>query len=113
MADQTATITKRWNLLLLVFVYLIFSLLWRVLVTANEYPGQTATLLSMLADACAVLGLVGLRNQLNAAMPPDDARRSKVNIVGGFGIAVGISLFLIRFTSDAAWWTGHLHYSVH
>ncbi len=100
------------DLFLLVFVHLIFSHLWRMLVTANQYPGQTATFLSMLADACSVLGPAGLRNQLNAARPPDDARRSKINVAMGFGITAGISLFLIRFTSEAAWWTGHLHYSV-
>ncbi|SEP41153.1 hypothetical protein SAMN02990966_05853 [Rhodospirillales bacterium URHD0017] len=80
-------------------VYLIGSLLWRVLIPAHEYPGSTALYLGMAVDLLAIIGLVGIRAGVPKAL---------------FWIALiaGLGLFAIRLTSTASWWTGHLMYSV-
>ncbi|MBI2736865.1 MAG: hypothetical protein HYX38_10015 [Rhodospirillales bacterium] len=80
-------------------VYLIGSLLWRVLIPAHEYPGSTATWLGIAVDVLAIAGLVGVRAGIPKAL---------------FWIALvaGIGLLAIRLTSTASWWTGHLMYSV-
>jgi hypothetical protein len=78
---------------------LIGNFLWRVLTPAHEYPGRSSTILEMVIDAALIAGLFGIK----ARMP-----------YWLFWIALlsGISLFLIRLTSEASWWTGHVRYYV-
>lgn len=78
---------------------LIATLLYRLFVPAHEYPMRTAQVMMMLFDAGMIAGLFGLR-------PSSPALRAL--FVGA--LAAGLGLFVIRFTSDAAWWTGHLIY---
>jgi len=78
---------------------LIASFLWRLLVDAHEYPVRSEQVMTMLIDLGLLVGLVGLRDRLPRAL---------------FWCAVvaGVGLFALRLTSDAAWWTGHLGYSL-
>ena len=78
---------------------LIASFLYRLFVAAHEYPMRTEQVMTMLIDLGLIAGLFGMRQRLPAAL---------------FWIALicGIGLFLIRLTSDASWWTGHLAYSL-
>ncbi len=80
-------------------VYLVGSLLWRVLIPAHEYPGSTATYIGIAVDVLAIVGLIGIRAGVPKAL---------------FWIALiaGIGLFAIRTNGTASWWTGHLMYSV-
>lgn len=77
--------------------YLIVNFLWRAFTPAHEYPGRTATYLEMGIDALLIVGLIGVRTRIPAPL---------------FWIALicGIGLFLIRFHSNASWWTGHWSY---
>ena len=113
MANDEVTTKNRWNIFRLVSAYLILTFLWRTLVTAHEYPSRTLQILDLVFDLFAFIGIIGLRSQLNAALPANDPRRSKLGLLFGLGVAAGIGLFLIRFTSNAAWWTGHLFYNVY
>ncbi len=112
MTIDEATTKNRWNIFLAVTAYLILTFLWRALVTAHEYPGRTSQVMDLIFDFFAFIGILGLRRQLIAALPWNDPRKAKIGLLFGFGVAAGIGLFLMRFTSDAAWWTGHLYYSV-
>lgn len=80
-------------------VYLIGSLLWRVLIPAHEYPGRTATWLEIAVDVLVIAGLVGVRAGIPKAL---------------FWIAVvaGVGLFAIRLNGEASWWTGYLVYTI-
>lgn len=113
MANDDVTTKNRWNIFRLVAAYLILSLLWRALVTAHEYPGRTSQIMDIVVDLFAFVGIIGLRNQLVAALPANDPRKSTLGLIFAISIAAGIGLFLIRFTSEAAWRTGHLFYSVY
>lgn len=113
MANDDVTTKNRWNIFRLVAAYLILTFLWRALVTAHEYPGRTSQIIDIVVDLFAFVGIIGLRSQLAAALPANDPRKSTLGLVFGISIAAGIGLFLIRFTSDAAWWTGHLLYNVY
>ncbi len=75
-------------------IYLIGSLLWRVLIPAHEYPGRTAVYLRLAVDVLVIAGLVGVRAR---------------NLKALFWIALvaGIGLLAIRLNSTASWWTGH------
>jgi hypothetical protein len=86
-------------LFFVVSLYLIGTFLWRVLVEAHEYAMRTEQMLTIGLDLLMVIGLFGIR-----AHGPKPL----------FWIAMvaGVGLLLIRFTSDAAWWTGHLMYSL-
>jgi hypothetical protein len=79
--------------------YLIAMFLDRALVTAHEYPMRPEQMMTIAFDVCAVAGLVGLRGR--GPQP-----------LFWTALVAGIGLFLIRFTSDAAWWTGHLTYAL-
>ena len=80
-------------------VYLIGSLLWRVLIPAHEYPGTTALYTQIAVDVLVIAGLVGVRAGIPKAL---------------FWIALvaGIGLLAIRLNGEASWWTGHLMYSI-
>jgi hypothetical protein len=77
----------------------IATFAYRVLVPANEFPLKMAQVSSMMFDAFMVAGLV--------AFGLDGRSRQLLFWVA---IAAGIGLILIRFTSNEAWWTGHLFY---
>jgi hypothetical protein len=76
---------------------LIFFFGYRVIVPAHEYMMRPEQIMSMVFDAGMIAGLVATRSRLPQWL---------------FWLALvcGLGLFAIRFTSDAAWWTGHLRY---
>lgn len=76
---------------------LIGNFLWRVLTPAHEYPSRAAQVLEMIIDAGLIAGLFGIKSRMQPWL-------FWVTLICGLG------LFAIRFTSDAAWWTGHLIY---
>lgn len=71
----------------------------RLTLPAHEYPSQTGQMMTMLFDAGLVFSAIVMRNRMPAWL---------------FWVALlcGLGLFGVRFTSDAAWWTGHLRYEV-
>ncbi len=112
MTAAPAANPKNWYIFLFICFFLIAQLLWRLFAVAHEYPGRSAQVLEMVLDAMMVAGIFGLRIQLLAAMPDSDGRKSFGGVLSIAAIVAGVGLFLIRFTSDAAWWTGHLRYSL-
>ena len=84
---------------LLLAGYLIFEFLWRMLVSANEYPTRGYQIFTMLLDAGCVAVLISLR----ARIP---------NWLFWIAVIAGAGLFAIRVTGDASWWTGHLVYTL-
>ena len=78
---------------------LIGSFLWRTLVAAHEYPMRSEQVMTMLIDLGLLVGLIGMRERVPKAL-------------FWCAIVAGIGLFAIRLTGDAAWWTGHLSYSL-
>jgi phosphate/sulfate permease len=78
---------------------LIASFLWNVFTTAHEYPMRTEQVMTMVLDAGMVIGLFGVRN-------------SRPKPLWWIAFFAGLGLFIIRLTGDAAWWTGHLSYSL-
>ena len=80
-------------------IYLIGQFLWNVFVPAHEYAMRTEQLLTIGLNVLAVVGLFGMKAKVPQPLfwP---------------GLMAGIGLLALRFTSDAAWWTGHLFYSL-
>jgi hypothetical protein len=78
---------------------LIFFFGYRVIVPAHEYMMRPEQIMSLVFDAGMIAGLVATRNRMPSWL---------------FWIALvcGLGLFVIRFTSDAAGWTGQLRYSL-
>ena len=111
MASAQPNPNRQWTLFRLVAAILILNFLWRVLVTADEYPMRTEQVMTMAFDLMALIGLIGIRSQLSSGMPTGDPRRGTASLLFGLGVAAGIGLFLIRMTSNSAWWTGHLFYA--
>ncbi len=78
---------------------LILMFGFRVFTPAHEYMMRPELYLNMALDTGILAGLIGTRKQMPLWL---------------FWIALvcGLGLFAIRFTSDSAWWTGHLMYSL-
>jgi len=81
----------------LISILLIGNFLWRMTVTATEYPMRSAQVLEMVIDAAMIAGLIRIR-------------KSGPQILVLVALICGIGLFAIRLHSDASWWTGHWHY---
>lgn len=102
MAGQSIKSENRSELtLMLVAVLLIGSFLWRALVPASEYPERSVQVLTMGFDLALIAGLIGMRS-----------RAPKLKVLFWIALAAGVGLFVIRLTSDASWWTGHLMYQM-
>ena len=99
MTDQPAPKAAKTNPILFYAgsAILIGSFLYRITVTAQEYPMRTAQVLQLVVDAGMVLGLIAIR-------------KSGPQWLFAIALICGIGLFGIRLHSDASWWTGHWHY---
>lgn len=78
---------------------LIGNFLYCMLVPAHEYGAAAEEMLTVGLNLLMVIGLFGIR-----AQGPEPLFWTAV--------VAGVGLLLIRFTSDSAWWTGHLMYSL-
>jgi protein-S-isoprenylcysteine O-methyltransferase Ste14 len=96
----------------LISAYLIFTAAKRVLVTAHEYPMREGQILDMVIDGAALICLVGLFVGLSKTIKREDSAAIPITLLFLVAFVAGIALFGIRLTSDAAWWTGHLNYSL-
>jgi hypothetical protein len=78
---------------------LIGHFLWNVLTPAHEFPMRSEQVMTMTLDLLMLGGLFGLKR----AMPTP---------LFWIALVAGVGLFALRLTGDAAWWTGHLLYSL-
>jgi len=103
MTDEQSAKASDANWLRIIFFalccYLIVSFLYRMLLTAHQYPSRTEQVMTMVLDALCVVGLVG-------------TRANGPRVLFWLAVAAGIAMFAIRLTGDASWWTGHLSYSL-
>ncbi len=101
-----------WNVFRLISGYLVISFLWRLFVPAHEYDMRSAQVLDICLNVLLIVGLVGAHSTLKKNFPPDDSRWGFASTLFWAGMVAGVGMLLIRLTSDAAWWTGHLRYSL-
>lgn len=78
---------------------LIGTFLWRMLITAHEYPSRTAQMMEIFFDVLCVVGMFGVKTKIPAPL-------------FWAGLVCGLLVLAIRLNGDASWWTGHLTYSV-
>ena len=99
--DAAVGSNRNWTMFLVLSIYMIAIFLWRVLTPAHEYPMRSEQVLTIGLDLLALIGLVGLKVQLE-----------KGKILFWIALIAGVGLFAIRLTGDASWWTGHLVYTL-
>ncbi len=97
-----------WYFFLFFCAYLILRFLSGLFIPGGEWPLSPAHYLSMAIDLGLLAGVFGARSQLFAKLPEMDTRRPIAGILFVAAVISGVGLLLIRFTSDQAWWTGHL-----
>jgi hypothetical protein len=100
MTDQQTTDVRRNPFIAVLLPWLLIGqFLWNLLTTAHEYPMRAEQVMAMTFDLGMLVGLIVLRSSMPKPL---------------FWIALvaGVGLFALRLTSDAAWWTGHLGYSL-
>ena len=84
---------------LLLPCFLIGQFLWNLLTPAHEYAMRSEQVMTMTFNALMLAGLFGLK-------------RSMPQPLFWIALVAGLGVFALRLTSDAAWWTGHLVYSI-
>ena len=89
--------------------FLVITCLWRVLATAHEYDSREMRWFSFGLDIFCLVALIAARAQIKRALP-DGILPGGAQTVFLIGLLAGIVVLAIRFTSDASWATGHLHY---
>src|SRR5258708_35162572 len=84
---------------LLLPCFLIGQFLWNLLTPAHEYAMRSEQVMTMTFNALMLAGPFGLKRSMPQPL---------------FWIALVAKLGQVerRLTSDAAWWTGHLVYSI-
>jgi hypothetical protein len=102
--EEPTTNGRNWAIFMALSVYLIGSLLYRVLTPAHEYAEPEEVYLTMGFDALALFVLVRTRFKLaeERVLPKGEV------VLFWAGVAAAIGLLAIREISDSAWWTGHL-----
>ena len=80
--------------------YLLAQFLYRAFTVAHEYPIRTEQALEISLDALMLVAVITIRKQVPAWL-------------FWLALVAGLCLFGFRLTSDSAWWTGHLMYSIH
>ena len=108
MTTSTQPNTTNWRVYQFVSIYLVLRFLWAIVIPGGEWPLPPWHYDSMGIHLLLLVAVIVLRSQVFALAPYDDPRRSMGNILFGLGLVAGVGLLLIRFTSDQAWWTGHL-----
>jgi hypothetical protein len=101
-----------WTPFLVVSIYLIIVFLWRCFVPANEYPSRSVQVIEIALDLLATAGLIGFQINISAALPSGDPGRTMAGALFWIALLAGVGLFVIRFSSDAGWWTGHRLYEL-
>jgi len=100
--------TKFWWIYFLVAGLILVGFIWRVATPGGEFPMPPMHYFDMLLNLALLVVLIAARRQIARHGDADDPRV----VWGGFvfypALIAGIGLTLLRFTSDHAWWTGHL-----
>jgi hypothetical protein len=108
MTTETQSNTANWRVYQFVSIYLFLRFLWAVVVPGGEWPLPPWHYISMGIDVVLLACILLMRPRLFPEKGHDDPRATTANVLFGLGLIAGLGLLLIRFTSDAAWWTGHL-----
>lgn len=87
---------------------LIADCVWRLVTPGGPWPVSPWHYLSMGVDLLLLVGLVALWRTYPAPTPNAPSYVRWGSWLFGLGAAAGIIMLLLRFTSDHAWWTGHL-----
>jgi hypothetical protein len=108
MNTSTQSNATNWRVYQFVSIYLFLRFLWAIVVPGGEWPLPPWHYVSMGIDLVLLACVLLMRPRLFPEQGYNDPRATWANILFGLGLVAGIGLLLIRFTSDAAWWTGHL-----
>lgn len=108
MASGTKTRDSSWAIFVLAACYLIFLFLWRILLPGGEWPLPPMHYVTMGLDVVLIAVVFVLRSRLSGYLAENPSRALLATVLFWCALGAGIGSLLIRFTSDAAWWTGHL-----
>lgn len=109
MAENTEkSLSRGWLIFVLVSLYVTAQFLWRAFTRGGEWPMSPAHYLSMALDLILIVALIGLYRAMGSQLPAGDGRQAARQVLFWPAILSGIGMFVIRFSSDVGWWTGHI-----
>ena len=93
---STSSSSRNWTVFRFISAYMILLFLWRVFVPAHEYSMRTAQILDIAINILLLVGLVGLKRQLDREFEPDDSRWASARPLYWGGLIAGVLMLLIR-----------------
>lgn len=107
MSEQAGPPRTNWIVYVCASLYLSYQALWRFFARAGEWPPRSVMLLELAVDVGMSAAAIALYVQLNRQFPDDDRRRPFAVVLLVMLIVAILTIFVIRFSSDVGWWTGH------
>ena len=89
-------------------IYLIATFLWRLFVRGGEWPLSPGHYVSMLLTVVIAATLIAMRPRLMEGFAEEPSKQKTATTLFTLAMVAAVGSLLIRFTSTAAWWTGHL-----
>lgn len=108
MAISTRSNATSWKIYQALSIYLVLRFLWAIFTPGGEYPMPPWHYVSMGINLVLLACVLLMRPGLFPEQGYNDPRAGWANVLFGLGLIAGVGLLGIRFTSNAAWWTGHL-----
>jgi hypothetical protein len=87
---------------------LIADCVWRLVTPGGPWPVSPWHYVNMGVDLLLLVALIALWRSYPAPTTDAPAYVRWGGWLFGLGVAAAIVMLLLRFTSDHAWWTGHL-----
>lgn len=107
MSEQAGPPRTNWIVYICASLYLSWQALWRFFARADEWPPRSVMLLELAVDIGMSAAAIALYFQLDRQFADDDRRRPFALVLLVMLIAAILTIFLIRFSSDVGWRTGH------
>ncbi|MEZ2333096.1 hypothetical protein AB6802_25525 [Mesorhizobium sp. RCC_202] len=111
MPDISSGKPLPWTTFRVIAALLIVTFVYRLCIPSHEYDSRGVVILDIVLNIGLLVGLWGTRRTLSQQGPNDDRWKVGAPLYWAALIS-GIGLLMIRFTSNSAWWTGHLMYSL-
>ncbi|CAG0953968.1 MAG: hypothetical protein F9K19_10345 [Rhizobiaceae bacterium] len=108
MADKARKADSTWAIFVLAACYLVFLFLWRILLPGGAWPPPPMHYASMGLDILLIAVVFALRFRLSEHLGANPSRATFATVLFWCALGAGFGSLLIRFTSESAWWTGHL-----
>lgn len=96
-----------WIVYVVASLYLVFQALWRLFARAGEWPPKGIALFEIGLDVAMSGAVIALYFKISRQSSTDASRQTMLGLLLIVALVAIATIFIIRFSSDVGWWTGH------